>query len=98
MGEVDDAPGPVDQGHPDLRPHLLWRRPAVRVVDPRRLDAAPHVLLALRPTPEAIDTQGDVPEVAGDLLLLVAGRVDVEGGDVAALEVPPVVLRVVGPH
>src|SRR5262249_13402446 len=56
------------------------------------------VLAALGPAPEAIDPLRHVPEVAGDLLFLMAGRVDVERGDVAALEVLRVVLGVVGPH
>ena len=42
--------------------------------------------------------RGHVPELAGDGGLVVDGRVDVEGDDVAAADVLGVVLGMIGPH
>src|SRR5690606_2933293 len=95
VAEVDQPVGAVDERHPDLGADVERRGRVLGVADPGRLDAAPDGLAAPGPLAEAVDAPGDVPEVAGDLLAVVAGGVDVERGDVAAFEVLRVVLGVV---
>ena len=50
------------------------------------------------PAPEPLDAPRHVPELPGDGGLVVDGRVDVEGDDVAAPDVLGIVFGMVGPH
>src|SRR5439155_3903497 len=98
VAEVDDAGGAVHDGHPHLRAHLARGRHLLRVVDVRSLDAAPDRLLAAGPFRQALHAAGDVPELSGDLRVVVYDGADVEAGDGARFEVGRVVLRVVASH
>src|SRR4029079_11553998 len=93
-----DAAGAADERHPDFGFDLLGRGFGVGVVDVGAFDAVANGELGAGPLSQARDAVGDEPQFAGDVAMLVAGGVNVERSDVAALHVLGVILRMIASH
>ena len=95
MHEIDQAARAAYQGHPDLGADLLRGGFDVRVVNVGAFDGAPEGLLAAGPAGEALRSARDKFQLAGHLGRIMHGGINIEGSDVAALDVFGIVLGMV---
>ncbi len=93
--EINQPARAVNERHPDFRAHLLRRRLDPRIADVRTFDTVPDDLFATRPLHQSLDALRDELEFACHLRLVMHDGIDVERGDVAALDVFGVILRMI---